>query len=97
MTAYLADALDKRAETGCHRCSTQTDEGKEVDAAYDTCAGCINYRHCRTHPCSAGCTDVRAETYTLDALSRAASGLYKAKGGHYDIKSEDCIVSHQGQ
>lgn len=57
MTAYLADALDKRAETGCHRCSTQTDEGKEVDAAYDTCAGCINYRHCRTHPCSAGCTD----------------------------------------
>lgn len=26
MTAYLADALDKRAETGCHRCSTQTDE-----------------------------------------------------------------------
>ena len=42
-------------------------------------------------------SDVRAETYTLDALSRAASGLYKAKGGHYDIKSEDCIVSHQGQ
>lgn len=39
----------------------------------------------------------RAETYTLDALSRAASGLYKAKGGHYDIKSEGCIVSHQGQ
>lgn len=57
MTAYWADALGKRAETGCHRCSTQTDEVKEVDAAYDTCAGCINYRHCRTHPCSAGCTD----------------------------------------
>ena len=45
MTAYWADALGKRAETGCHRCSTQTDEGKEVDAAYDTCAGCI--MHCK--------------------------------------------------
>ena len=52
-----ADALGKRSETGCHRCSTQTDEVQEVAAAYDTCAGCCNYRHCRTHPCSAGCTD----------------------------------------
>ena len=26
----------------------------------------------------------------------AASGLHKAKGGHYDIKSESCIISHPG-
>lgn len=88
----LADALGKRTETGCHRCSTQTDEVKEVEAA-----AAAN----PTAPAQAASTAVTAaptpaqpaapttaaqtasavraeETYTLDALSRAGAALVDA-------------------
>lgn len=87
----LADALGKRTETGCHRCSTQTDEVMEVEAA-----AAAN----PTAPAQAASTTVTAaptpaqpaaptaaptasavraeETCTLDALSRAGAALVDA-------------------
>lgn len=89
----LADALGKRTETGCHRCSTQTDEVKEVEAAAaanptaPAQAASTTVTAAPTHaqptaPTTAAPTAsaVRAETetYTLDALSRAGAALVDA-------------------
>lgn len=88
----LADALGKRTETGCHRCSTQTDEVKEVEAAAaanptapaqaaPTTVTAAPTPAQPTAPTTAAPTAsaVRAEdTYTLDALSRAGAALVDA-------------------
>ena len=87
----LADALGKRAETGCHRCSTQTDGVKEVEAAAaanptapaqaaSTTVTAAPTPAQPTAPTTAAPTAsaVRAETYTLDALSRAGAALVDA-------------------
>nr|DAU50610.1 MAG TPA: hypothetical protein [Caudoviricetes sp.] len=84
----LADALGKRTETGCHRCSTQTDEVMEVEAAAaanptapaqaaSTTVTAAPTPAQPTAPTTAAPTAsaVRAETYTLDALSRAGAAL----------------------
>lgn len=88
----LADALGKRTETGCHRCSTQTDEVMEVEAAAaanptapaqaaSTTVTAAPTPAQPTAPTTAAPTAsaVRAEeTYTLDALSRAGAALVDA-------------------
>ena len=88
----LADALGKRAETGCHRCSTQTDEVKEVEAAAaanptapaqaaSTTVTAAPTPAQPSAPTTAAPTAsaVRAEdTYTIDALSRAGAALVDA-------------------
>lgn len=83
----LADALGKRAEAGCHRCSTQTDEVKEVEAAAaanptapaQAASTTVTAAPTPAQPAApTTASAVRAETYTLDALSRAGAALVDA-------------------